>query len=72
MDKLYQLYPQIEHFLPSFLKSYKVLKRKGLTFDNVEWFAGAIDTGVIKLPELQGQYQSLQNRVWRMEHRSKN
>ncbi|MBV9178528.1 MAG: hypothetical protein JO297_16000 [Nitrososphaeraceae archaeon] len=69
MDKLYQLYPEIEHCLPSFLKSYKVLKRKGLTVDNVEWFANAIETSVIKLPELQSQYQSLQNKVWGVQRR---
>jgi len=27
--------PEIEHCLPSFLKSYKVLKRKDLTFGKV-------------------------------------
>jgi chromosome segregation ATPase len=35
----------------------------------VEWFADAIEMDAVKLPELQGQHQSLQNKVWRMEHR---
>ncbi|HEY6882864.1 MAG TPA: hypothetical protein VI278_02380 [Nitrososphaeraceae archaeon] len=39
------------------LKSYKIFKRKGLTVDNVEWFANAIETGIIKLPELQYEGQ---------------
>jgi hypothetical protein len=39
-----------------------ILKRKGLTFDKVEWFADAIEMGAVKLPELQVQYQSLINR----------
>jgi len=69
LNGLYEIYPQIEHCLPSFLKSYKVLKRKGLTFDKVEWFVDAIEMGVVRLPELQGQYQTLQNKVWRIEHR---
>jgi predicted nuclease with TOPRIM domain len=34
---------------------------------NVEWFANAIETGAIKLPELQGQYKSLQNKVQDMQ-----
>ncbi|MBV9179220.1 MAG: hypothetical protein JO297_19485 [Nitrososphaeraceae archaeon] len=44
------------------------MQRKGLTFDNVECFAGAIETGVIKLPELQGQYQNLQDKVRTLQH----
>jgi hypothetical protein len=51
------------------LKLHKVLKKRGLNPDNVEWFVDAIDIGVVKLPELQGQYQNIQNKVWRMEHR---
>jgi hypothetical protein len=35
----------------------------------VEWFADAIEMGAVKLPELQGQYQSIQNKVWRTERR---
>jgi chromosome segregation ATPase len=42
---------------------HKVLKRKGLTASNVEWFANAIEIGAIKLAELQGQSQSLQNEI---------
>jgi transcriptional regulator len=67
-DRLHQIYPEIEPSLPSFLKLHKVLKKRGLNPANVEWFADAIEMGTIKLPELQGQYQSLQNRVLRMEH----
>jgi hypothetical protein len=61
--RLYQIYPEIEHSLPGFLKLYSALKKRGLNPDNVEWFANAMETGAIKLPELQGQYQSLQNKV---------
>jgi hypothetical protein len=35
-----------------FEAAYKVLKRKGLTAGNIEWFANAIDIGTINLPEL--------------------
>jgi hypothetical protein len=45
--------------LPSFLRLYSTLKKTGLNPDNVDWFANAIETGVIKLPELQGKYQNL-------------
>jgi hypothetical protein len=50
--RLYQIYPEIEHSLPSFLRLYSTLKKKGMRPDNVESFANAIETGAIKLPEL--------------------
>jgi hypothetical protein len=68
--KLHQLYIEIEYCLPSFLKLHRLLKEKGLNPGNVEWFANAIETGAIKLPELQKRYQNLQNMVWNMEYRN--
>jgi len=38
--------------------------------DNVKWFVNAMETRVIKLPELHGQYQNLQNKV-QTEHYQK-
>jgi hypothetical protein len=66
--KLYQVWMEIADCLPSFLKSYKVFKRKGLTADNVEWFANAIESGTIKLPELQHEYKNLENKVQTMQY----
>ena len=37
---------------------------------NVKWFVNAMETRVIKLPELHGQYQNLQNKV-QTEHYQK-
>jgi hypothetical protein len=67
LNELYEIYPQIRHYLPSFLKLHRVLKRKGLTASNVEWFANAIEIGAIKLQELQGQHKSLQNEIQDMQ-----
>ena len=39
---------------------HKGLNNRGLNPATAEWFADAIETGVIKLPELQAQYQNLQ------------
>jgi hypothetical protein len=50
LNGLYEIYPQIENCLPSFLKLHKALKKKGLNPNNVEWFANAIETGDIKIP----------------------
>jgi hypothetical protein len=36
LNELYELYPQIEHCLPSFLKLHKALKQRGLNPNNVE------------------------------------
>jgi hypothetical protein len=46
--RLYQIYPEIEHCLPSFLKLHRVLKGKGLNPDNVEWFANAMESQALK------------------------
>ena len=67
--RLYQIYPEIEHSLPSFLGLYSaLLKGNGLSPDNVESFANAIETGAIKLPELQNQCQTLQNKVQTVQY----
>ena len=38
--------------------------------DNAEWFADILVISVVKLPELQGQYQSLQNKVHDMQYKN--
>ncbi|MGB8035057.1 MAG: hypothetical protein WCF03_14680 [Nitrososphaeraceae archaeon] len=40
--RLYQIYPEIEHCLPSFLRLHSALKKRGLTLGNLDWFVGAI------------------------------
>ena len=66
LNELYELYPQIEHYLSSFLNLHKALKKRGLNPNNVELFAeaietGAIETGAIKIPELQKQYAKVKD-----------
>ena len=46
-----------------------MLKRKGLTADNVEWFANAIETGAIKLPELQSQYAKVKDELEAIDYK---
>ena len=53
LNQLYEIYPQIRHYLPSFLKLHKALKKKGLNPNNVEWFANAIEAEAIKIPEIK-------------------
>ena len=69
MNKLYQLYPQIEPYLPSFLKLHKALKKKGLNPNNVEWFVEAIETGAIKIPEIQKQYAKIQDEIEAIDYK---
>jgi len=52
LDRLYRIYPEIEQ---GFLGLYNTLKERGLNPDNIEWFVNAMETDVIKLPELQNQ-----------------
>jgi hypothetical protein len=63
LNKLYEIYPQIRHCLPSFLNLHKALKKKGLNPNNVEWFADAVETGAIKIPEIQKQYAKIQDEI---------
>jgi hypothetical protein len=43
------------------LKLHKALKKNGLNLNNVEWFADAIETGSIKIPEIQKQYAKVKD-----------
>jgi hypothetical protein len=61
LNELYEIYPQIEHCLPSFLNLHKALKKNGLNPNNVEWFVDAIETGAIKIPEIQKQYAKVKD-----------
>jgi hypothetical protein len=36
---------------------------------SLEWFADALELGVVKLPKLQEQYQKLQNEVQHRQYR---
>jgi len=69
LNKLYEIYPQIRHCLPSFLKLHTVLKRRGLTADNVEWFANAVETGAIKIPEIQKQYAKIKDELEAIDYK---
>jgi chromosome segregation ATPase len=63
------MYPQIRCYLPSFLKLHKVLKRKGLTADNIKCFANAIETGAIKIPEIQKQYAKIKDELEAIDYK---
>jgi len=36
-----------QHSLPSFLNLHRVLKKRGLNPDNVDWFVNALETGTV-------------------------
>jgi hypothetical protein len=67
---LYELYSQIEHYLPSFLKLHKALKKRGLNPNNVEWFADTIETGAIKIPEIQKQYAKVKDELEAIDYKN--
>ena len=69
VDKLYEIYPQIEHYLPSFLKLHKALKKRGLNLNNVKWFADGIETGAIKIPEIQKEYAKVKEELEAIDHK---
>ena len=69
LNGLYEIYPQIEHCLPSFLKLHKALNKRGLNPNNVEWFANAIETGDIKIPEIQKQYVKINEELEAIDYK---
>jgi predicted transcriptional regulator len=69
LNQLYEIYPQIRCYLPSFLKIHKVLKKRGLNPNNVEWFANTIETGAIKIPEIQKQYAKVKDELEAIDYK---
>jgi hypothetical protein len=69
LNELYDIYPQIEHCLQSFLKLHKALKKKGLNPGNVEWFVDAIETGAIKIPEIQKLYAKIKEELEAIDYK---
>src|SRR5919204_4008834 len=59
--QLYQIYPEIQPYLPSFLKLFRELKRQGLTPNNVGWYADALTVGAMKLPDVSEEYENLKS-----------
>jgi hypothetical protein len=59
--KLYQIYPEIEQSLPSFLKLFKGLKKHGLNPQNVEWYVDTMNIGM-KLEGLEPDYENVQSK----------
>jgi predicted nucleic acid-binding Zn-ribbon protein len=45
------------------------LKKKGLNPNNVEWFADAIETGAIKIPEIQKQYAKVEDELEAIDYK---
>jgi hypothetical protein len=64
-----EIYPEIEPCLESFLKLHTALKKRGLNPDNVEWFADAIETGAIKVPEIQKYYAKVKDELEAIDYK---
>ena len=66
--RLYEIYPEVKPCLESFLKLHKALNKRGMNPGNVEWLVNLIEFGVVKLSELQWQYQKLQDKVQALQN----
>ena len=51
------------------MKLHSALKKKGFNPANAEWFADAIEKGIVKLPELQDEYRQLQDKVQGLQNK---
>jgi hypothetical protein len=59
--QLYQIYPEIQPYLPSFVKLFKELKKQGLNSQNIGWYADALTVGAMKLPDVSEEYENLKS-----------
>ena len=56
--------------LPSKLfETTQSIEEKGLNPNNVEWFADAIETGAIKIPEIQKQYVKIKDELEAIDYK---
>jgi diadenosine tetraphosphate (Ap4A) HIT family hydrolase len=68
--QLYQIYPEIQPYLPSFVKLFKELKKQGLNSQNVKWFVDGLNIGTIKIEDVYADFENLKanNRNLRNEN----
>ena len=67
-QELYEIYQDEKYYLKSLLKLHRLLKREGMTADNIEWFVNMVDIGTYNIPDLQKQYAKLQDEVQVIDH----
>jgi predicted transcriptional regulator len=48
---------------------HRVLKREGITTDNIDWFVNMVKLGTYKIPELQTEYAKLKDEVEAIDYK---
>jgi hypothetical protein len=56
LQEIYEIYLENKYYLRSFRKLFRLLKREGMTADNMQWFVNAVKIGIYKIPEIRKQY----------------
>jgi hypothetical protein len=56
LQEIYEVYLENKYYLRSFQKLFRLLKRGGMTADNMQWFVNAVKIGIYKIPEIRKQY----------------
>jgi hypothetical protein len=69
LNGLYQIYPEIKHTLPSFLKLHKSLKRQGMQPRDVEWFVDILKSAAYDIPALQIQIEYVKSELEAIQHK---
>src|SRR5919201_3741870 len=70
--QLYQIYPEIQPYLPSFVKLFKELKKQGLNPQNVKWFVDGLNMGTIKIEDVYADFENVKanNQNLKNEHQN--
>jgi len=67
-QELYEIYLDEKYYLRSLLKLHRLLKREGMTIDNVEWFVNTVNTGTYKIPDIQKQHAKAKDELEVIEY----
>ena len=65
---LYHIYQESKGNLSYIMKLCRLVKRQGITADNIEWFVNMVNIGTYNIPELQKRYAKLQDEVQVIDH----
>jgi hypothetical protein len=68
-QELYDIYLDEKYYLRSVLKLHRLMKREGMTTDNIEWFVNMVNTGTYKIPEIQKQYEKAKDELEVIEYK---
>jgi hypothetical protein len=69
LQEIYEMYIENKYYLKSFRKLFRLLKREGMTAENMQWFVNMVKIGTYKIPQLQNQYERIKDELEVIDHK---